>query len=293
MLTIITINYNGAEKTIKLLESLKNQSDKNFNILVLDNASDNTDFEKLKLMTSQVIRSEENLGFGGGINFLTEKGLKNGTNWLLILNNDVTTNSDFISLIRPNLSSQNDILAIPLDESFDKTQGKGGKVAYSGKIEWLKPTLSHYYSYKEYRDDAFAIGGGMVIRKDVFEKLKGFDPKYFLYFEDADFSVRAKKFGFKIKSLEYPAIQHEISFSAKKLGSPLLLRYHYRNALYFNQKNGPWYIKLAVWPWSLLIVLKQIIKITINLNKEQPAEILKGVFDWYLRKMSKIKCQEL
>ena len=56
----------------------------------------------------------------------------------------------------------------------------------------------------------------------------------------------------------------------------MLLRYHYRNALYFNLKNGPWHIKLLVWPWSWLIITKQIIKIVVGKNKEQSLAILKG-----------------
>ena len=68
----------------------------------------------------------------------------------------------------------------------------------------------------------------------------------------------------------------------------MLLRYHYRNALYFNFKNGPWYIKLLTQPWSWLIALKQIIKIVIGKNKEQSLAILKGVGDWYAGRMGKL-----
>ncbi len=68
----------------------------------------------------------------------------------------------------------------------------------------------------------------------------------------------------------------------------MLLRYHYRNALYFNLKNGPWYIKLSVWPWSWMIVLKQIIKIMTMINTEQSKAILAGVMDFYKNNYGKL-----
>ena len=282
-LSIITINYNGAEKTNKLFDSLKNQTDQDFNVFVLDNASEKSDFEKLNLTTSDVVRSEQNLGFGGGINLLAKKALGNGSDWLLILNNDVTLDTDFMGLLRVNLKPENDIVGIPLDE--------GERTAYAGKIRWLKHTLPHIYDSKLYPLDSrsYAIGGAFVICKEVFEKLNGFDPNYFLYFEDADLSLRARLLGLKISFLESPIAHHgEVSYSGKKLGSPLLLRYHYRNALYFNYKNGPWYIKLAVWPWSWIIVTKQIIKIIFGIRREYSRAILSGVGDWYKNKIGKI-----
>lgn len=287
MLTVITINYNGAEKTIKLLESLKNQTDADFNILVLDNASRKEDFDKLESLvmgTITLIRSEENLGFGGGVNLLAKKAIQNGADWIVILNNDITLNPSFIALLRPNLRPENDIIGIPLDED--------GRVAYAGKIRWLMHTLGHAYqltSLPAYQLDYYAIGGAFAMRKEVFEKLGGFDPDYFMYFEDADLSLKSLKNGFNIKFLESPIAHHpEVSYSGKKLGSPLLLHYHYRNALYFNLKNGPWYIKLAVWPWSWIIAIKQLIKIAASVHVEESRAILDGVGDWYKGKYGKI-----
>ena len=128
----------------------------------------------------------------------------------------------------------------------------------------------------------------MAIHKDVFEKIGLLDEKYFLYFEDADFSIRARKAGLDVSVAENLSVHHNVSSSAKKLGSPLLLQYHYRNALYFNLKNGPWYIKLLVWPWSWVVIIKQMSKLVINRNKKESEVILAGVIDFYKNKMGKM-----
>ncbi len=296
MLSIVTINYNGSESTIKLLKSLQNQADQDFQIIVVDNASEEADFNNLQTHIWKLnfhistIRNKENLGFSGGNNVGIREALENGAlreasgqaEWVLLLNNDTWVESDFIASIRPVLRQKQGILGLPMDE--------GKRVSYCGKIRWLKPVGYHIYDYSQAQkdEDKHIIGGGMLIHKDVFEKIGFLDEKYFLYFEDVDYSVRARKAGIPLEILEKPLIHHATSSTTKKLGRPLLMRYHYRNALYFNFKNGPWYIKLLVWPWSGVILLKQAVKVMIYHNREQSLAILNGALDFYKNKMGKI-----
>ena len=296
-LSIITINYNGAERTIKLLKSLAEQTDKDFQTIVIDNASEETDYFNLESITKGIfakmpfvmlIRNEKNLGFSGGNNIGIKKALDppagGGADWALLLNNDTLVEPGFIASLKAKLSQSSGIVGIPLNE--------GDHTAYCGKIEWLKPTLEHVYKPVSLRADKlkdyYAIGGGMLIHRNVLGKIGFLDEKYFLYFEDADFSIRARKADIPVSIIPDVMIHHNVSSTTKKLGSSLLLRYHYRNALYFNFKNGPWFIKLAVWPWSWIIVLKQTFKVMIYHNREQSVAILKSVLDFYLNKMGGI-----
>ena len=290
-LTIITINHNSSENTIKLLESLKNQTEKDFEVIVIDNNSDNVG----KLMDYETpetniiyIKNDRNLGYSGGNNAGIKKALENGADWVLLLNNDTWVESSFIERLRAVLDSsagsgqrgKEGIIGLALDE--------GSRTSFAGLIQWLKPTLIHITTFKVVSPRAYAIGGGVLIHKNVFDKTGFLDENYFLYFEDADFCQRARKARIPVSFLSEIKISHSVSASTKKLGSPMLLRYHYRNALYFNFKNGPWYIKLLTQPWSWLIALKQIIKIVIGKNKEQSLAILKGVGDWYAGRMGKL-----
>ena len=286
-LVIVTVNYNSSENTIKLLESLKNQTDKDFVVIVVDNNSD--DVRKLMdYHTSETniiyIKNYQNLGYSGGNNVGIKKTLKNGSDWVLLLNNDTMPESHLIEQLRANLEGKDGIIGLALDE--------GDRTVFAGKTEWLKPTLIHITTSDVVMiksvDKLYAIGGAILIHKNVFDKIGLLDENYFLYFEDADFCQRAKKAGILVSFISEIKISHAVSASTKKLGSPLLLRYHYRNALYFNLKNGPWYIKLLVWPWSWIIILKQIMKIIVGKNREQSLAILKGVGDWYAGRMEKL-----
>ncbi len=300
-LSVITINYNGSENTKKLLISLAGQTDLDFQTIVIDNASGEMDFDSLKEYINHgydkvlLIKNEQNMGFSGGNNIGIPQALKNGSEWVLLLNNDTWVESDFIASLRLILASKKGILGLPMDE--------GSRISYCGKIRWLRPTLGHVYSItnKVLRDSIlnteyelrnrsfYVIGGGMLIHKDVFQKIGLLDEKYFLYFEDVDYSVRAQAQGIPVEILAEPMVRHDASSTTKKLGKALLLRYHYRNALYFNFKNGPWYVQLLVWPWSWLVILKQLFKIGAGISEDESRAILAGVFDFYKNRMGIIK----
>ncbi len=294
-LTIITINYNSSENTIKLLESLKKQTDKNFDVIVVDNNSKDID----RLMEHRTtednviyLKNDKNLGFSGGNNVGIKRALASGSDWVLLLNNDTLPEIHLIAHLKANLDpsagsgqgGKEGIVGLVLDE--------GERTALAGKIEWLKPTLTHITTFNvvmtKYVDKLYVIGAAMAIKKEVFDRIGLLDENYFLYFEDADFCQRALKAGIPISFLPEIKISHSVSTSTKKLGSTMLLHYHYRNALYFNLKNGPWYIKLLVWPWSWIVVLKQVIKLMIGKNREQSVAILKGVEDFYQKRYGKI-----
>lgn len=296
---IVTVNYNSSDNTVKLLESLKNQTDKNFDVLVVDNNSNPDQKTLLKNYRTEetnivFIENDQNLGYSGGNNTGIRRALQSGAVWVLLLNNDTWVKDDFISRLKANLEGKEGIIGLAIDE--------GGSIAYAGKIEWLKPTLKHVSSityqvsrekdlntnYLLHNTGLYAIGGAMAIHKSVFDRIGFLDEKYFLYFEDADYSVRARKVGVPIEFLPEIKVGHSVSASTKKLGSPMLLRYHYRNALYFNIKHGPWYVKSILWIWRLTIMAKQAIKITIGKNKEESKAILQGVFDYYRRSYGKI-----
>ncbi|KKT50519.1 MAG: Glycosyl transferase family 2 [Candidatus Yanofskybacteria bacterium GW2011_GWA1_44_21] len=291
-ISIATINFNGAEKTIILLDSLKNQSVKDFQMIVVDNNSDKYDYARLEnwiLNNSPdvfLFKNAVNSGFAGGSNYGINKALKAGADWVVLLNNDTWVESDFIERLKPELEHKEGIIGLPLDEG-------DGHISFGGCLQWLKPTLTHGHGYVKGEKTTkvnfkYAIGGGMAVSKDVFRKIGVFDENYFLYFEDADFSFRAWKANVPIEYLRLPIVKHAQSSSAAKLGSPTLLRLHYRNALYFNMKHGPVWVQFMLLPWSWLILTKQAIKIVFNYHVEESKAIIKGVLDFYYQRYGKI-----
>jgi GT2 family glycosyltransferase len=283
MLTLITVNYNCATKTLELLRSLERQTDPNFDVIVVDNDSAPEDRSMLgeyavaSPLKLDVIHSATNRGFSGGNNLAIRKALAQGSEWILLLNPDTTVGPDFIA----QLPQEEGIVALPLDE--------GGHTAYAGIIKWLRPTLPHLYQPELDRADIYAIGAGILIHKEVFEKIGMLDERYFLYFEDADFSMRARRAGIPMMFLTAPIISHGVSQSTKRLGRPLLLRYHARNALLFNWIHGPWWVRGALIGASIYGIILQLLKILLMPSRRpQSWAIAAGILDFYAKRFGKI-----
>ncbi len=286
-LTLITLNYNCAEKTIGLLESLQNQTDHDFSIIAVDN--DSSDIQQLRDYVANksiyLLENRTNLGFAGGNNPGLRHTFQNGSDWALIINPDTWVEPDFIARLKANSSLKEGIVGVPLDE--------GGKTAYAGQIDWLKPTLKHVYDFENLKfkiknSSYYPIGGGLAISKEAYEKLGGLDENYFLYFEDADYARKARDKNVPVEFINEPVIHHATSTTTSKLGSPLLLRYHYRNALYFNFKNASSFHKVLAIFWSVIVFVKQLFKILNNDHLSESRAILAGIVDFYQERMGHI-----
>ncbi|PJE50955.1 MAG: hypothetical protein COV29_01605 [Candidatus Yanofskybacteria bacterium CG10_big_fil_rev_8_21_14_0_10_36_16] len=284
---IIILQFNNSGDTICCLESVKELQNENINIIIVDNASGSVHKNKIESYLKNETpntkytysKLSDNIGYSGGNNVGINTALKQGADYILILNPD--------TVVKPNLLDK----LIKKAESDSKIGivgpaiNEGGKTVYGGKIKWLRPELSHSSMQKV----DYIIGSSMLIKKEVFEKIGFLDEKYFLYFEDADFSARAKMAGFKLSIEPTAIVDHKVSSSTSQLGSPILLYYHYRNSHLFNFKNGPFWSKILLPFWSFYVILKQLAKIIlVPKRREVSRMILKGVTDFYMGRFGKI-----
>lgn len=292
---IIILQYGNSQDTIKCLDSVKELRYPNFRVVVVDNASNPNDLNNTeKYINSQwpkagslkLIVSKQNLGYAGGNNAGIKYALSEGADYIFILNNDATVELDTLDKLVQAAEAD------PLVGMVSPAIKEPGRPVYFGKINWLQPELQHsttpptkaYLGPKDY-----LIGAGLLIKLELLEKIEGFDEIYFLYFEDADFSIRAQQAGYQLKVVPEAVIHHQVSSTTKHLGSPLILRYHMRNSLIFNSLNAPWTIKPLIIFWAGYVVLKNLLKMFIWPAKEEAANaIIDGVLDFYKNNFGRI-----
>lgn len=324
---VIVVQYNNSEDTLNCLDSLRQLKYPNFKVAVIDNASEEAEknsvrnyiksqshneisdslaaVEKLhseillqdqppqantlinhsiKVFEIEFLENQENLGYAGGNNIGIKYAIQNGADYVFVLNNDTTVEPD--SLEKLVKAAEAD----PKVGIVGPAINENGKITYGGKITWLKPELKHpLYPRAALGYRGYVSGAAMLIKKEVLEKVEGFDEVYFLYFEDADFCIRAQWAGFKLKIVPEAIVHHKVSASTSKLGSPLVLRYHMRNALIFNSLNAPWFVKPLIIFWAGWVLLKNLVKISLFPEKEAVGEaIVDGVLDFYKNKGGKI-----
>lgn len=228
------------------------------------------------------LTNPENLGYSNGNNKGIEFASDNNADYVLLLNPDTEVESDMLAKLVEKAESNSGIGIVgpAIDE--------GAKIIYGGKVQWLKPELLHNESHMP-DSDFFLTGAAMLIKKDVFKKIGLLDERYFIYFEDVDFCMRARRAGYLLHVVPDALVYHQVSTATSKLGSARLLYYHYRNAHLFNQKNGPFPVKLVLPIWSFFIIIRQLLKLLFAPAKRAISySILKGVNDFYQRNFGRL-----
>lgn len=285
---VVILQYNNSAYSIECLKSATKSGYPALDIFLVDNGSEKRQFDiinqyldRLNDKRVKLVKSGENLGFSGGNNLGIKKALSYGADYVLILNNDATISPELVEkLVMFARARENaGIVGSAINE------GEG--LVYGGKIVWLKSELSH--SKERLSDNLYVPGACMLVSREVFKNIGFFDERFFLYFEDADFCMRARKNNFKLAIVDDIAVNHRVSASTSRLGAAALLRYHYRNAHLFNAKNGPIFVKIFLPIWSVYIIIKQFLKILfIPSKKTLSLAIMNGVFDFYSVKFGKL-----
>ncbi len=275
---IIIINYRNTEYTLKCLESLKKVEKGQLNILTIlvDNKSqvplkiDENKFRELNLL---VIRNEENLGFAGGNNVGIKVALERKCDYVLILNNDTTHKSDFLTELIRGLEMEDGEIASPKiyfskgrefhSERYQKSE-LGKVIWYAGGMLDRRNVLASHIGVDQVDDGRFnkssstdfATGCCMLVKSSVFEKIGTFDVRYFLYLEDLDLCMRAKKARFKIFFIPASIIWHENAGSTGGSGSNLQDYFITRNRLLFGNQYVNFRARLALLKESLVILTR-------------------------------------
>jgi len=265
---IIILHYQSRKNTKECLKSLENLDYPNFEIVVIDN-------------------DKKNRGFAGGNNLGIKQALKKGTDYILLLNNDITISQpDFLKKL------------VEVGES-DKKVGILGPVIYKGqeihfaggKVNWLYTKGRHITKSKVKSQKSkvvdYITGACLLIRREVIEKIGLMDEDYFLYCEDVDWCLKARRRGFECRVVLESRINHKVSSSAKT-ESFSYIYYHYRNGLLLAKRNAPFFIKILAYLNSFWVFAKQIIKLIILPKKKIWAKaIMRGIGDFYKGKFGK------
>ncbi|MFZ3069297.1 MAG: glycosyltransferase family 2 protein [Microgenomates group bacterium] len=252
---VVTVNFNNSRITEDCIYSFAGISKKNIDLdlIVVDNGSVEEGSRKLekKLPNVKFIYSKTNLGFAGGNNLGIEYALKTGATHILLINNDATiVEKNFLSEM---MKAKGDIVS-PLVK-----YPNNGKLTfdYGGLVDKLFGRNTHLHSLPKNIPDYFS-GVCLLIKSKVFKKVGLLNDRFFLYYEDADFCLRAKKAGFKLGFCESSSIFHHLSTSANKFGKRKI--YILANShLWFCLKHLPFYSMPFYLSYNLYLRLKTLL----------------------------------
>lgn len=222
-LYVIVLNWNSPEETIACVDSVRESTTSALRILVVDNGSTDDSLDQFARYLGDrvdIVESEENLGFAGGINLGVERAISAGAQSLLILNNDTIIDQAMIRhLIHTAADHPRAGIVGPVIRLYDDP----GRVWRIGDREyrWLPvPLRLPESALSKAGGDPLRVdyvtGCGMLVRSRVFETIGLFDSDHFMYFEDADFCRRARQAGFGIWLDPKAEMWHKVSSSATR-----------------------------------------------------------------------------
>ena len=214
--SIIIVNYNGKELLQKCLDSLLKVNYDNFEIILVDNNStDGTvEFITKNYPSLIIIKLDSNKGFAEPNNVAAK--ISKGK-YLLFLNNDTVVTPNFISEMVKVMETDKKIaicqsLLLKPDGSVDSS---GDFIDHLGVVYNSKTEID------EIREVSSARGASMLVRSDIFEKLDGFDQKFFITFEDVDLCWRSWILGYRVLIIPTSIVYHEGGITIKKIKSEI------------------------------------------------------------------------
>jgi len=239
LVSIIIPNWNGIKDTQECLESLKNLDYSNYEIIIVDNGSEDDSVEILNANYPliKVIENEANLGFAKANNqgILEARGY-----YILLLNNDTVVDKRFLSELVKTIEINNEIGIVGpkmyyYDDPHRLWAAGGGRLNwYTGRIKILGRNESDDGQYDETKDVDFIAGCALLTKKALFKRIGCLNEKYFAYYEDTDWCIRANENGYKSVYVPTSKIWHKVSASAINIGG------FYR---YYNTRNRFWFLR--------------------------------------------------
>lgn len=206
LISIIIVNYRTPDLVLHLAKTLHSTS---IEIVIVDN-SPTVELEKQLAYYPTVIyiTNRRNLGFAGGVN----TGLKVAKGeWIYLLNSDAHTTSDDVHALLLAAKEHRALVAAPQlikdDGSIERNVGYFSD-SFDHVLDWLfaRPRLIDLRTLTTPVIVDLATGGALLVHKSVFKKIGTFDARrFFMYFEDIDFSRRLYSIGIPI--LYVPAVQ--------------------------------------------------------------------------------------
>ena len=249
--TIIIPNYTGLSFMEPCFESLKEQTVRNFKVLVVDNGSTDGSVEWLKEHRIPSIFLKENTGFSGAVN----TGIRAAdTPYVLLLNNDTRVEPGFVAAMERAMDQSPKIFSVSsrmiqmyhpelLDDAGDMYSILGW--AYQrgvGRSSELYQKSCRVFS---------SCAGAAIYRRAVFDEIGLFDELHFAYLEDIDVGWRAKLYGYDNIYCPDAAVYHVGSGTSGSRYNSFKVRLAARNCIYLNYKNMPGWQLLLNAPFLL------------------------------------------
>ncbi len=280
---IIILNWNGLNDTIQCVESCRKLEFPSFRIVVVDNGSDDGSEVTLKKQFPwlDVLQTGKNIGYAGGNNIGIKYALEQKADYIWLLNNDTVVDpmalAELINVAEtdPSIGMTGSKILSYMDPSrlyyaggwIDVDLGDSGHFGYGETDD---------HRYDDVVDTGYITGCSLLVRSSVLDLIGYMDVDYFLYFEESEWCVKAKRHGFRLGYVPKSIVYHKESVSTRKI-SGAYTYYMTRNRLYFMSRNG----NKIRWLKRLRTDLYYLLRCIIQMKLVHTCSIVAAYWHWW------------
>lgn len=285
-ITVLTLTWNQKQDTLQCLESLLQLHYPNFNILLVDNGSEDGTVRAVRdrYPGIEILENPENYGFAGGFNAGLRHALDQQSEYIFMINNDTEVAPDML-----------DILMQYVDEP--RVGMLSPKIYYAGDRTriWSIGGMRHPLTFEmtakgdnevdqgqwqKVMDRDYLVGCALLMTRAVLQDVGLFDEGYSpIYYEDMDLSLRARQAGYRLLFIPQAHMWHKVSAAAGGSGSPRERYLMARNSVRFFRKHIRGWRWLIVIPYRMGSAIKTVLRLLYHKRVESAWSYLRGLKD--------------
>ena len=258
---VVIVSYNGGTLLSRCLSHLHSQTRKPDRLLVVDNAS--TEASTLQLLDTlqhtEVVRLNENLGYGAALNRAV--AVLDDCDFVCCLNQDAFAHHRWIEALieaaeaNPGYGSFASLMLS--DDDPDIVDGAGDVLHFTG-IVWRRYHGEPISTLTLTTEPVFsACGGAVMYSLPAYRKMNGFDESFFMYIEDIDLGYRLQNANLPCLFVPDAVVRH-IGSATTGYRSAFSIYYGHRNLIWNYFKNTPILLLLLTLPCHLLMTILSI-----------------------------------
>lgn len=264
-LYIVILNNDRQDDTDACLTSLLESDYKDFRIVLLNHSldADSSLLFQRKYPQIQVVSLAENLGYAGNNNIGINAALDQGAEWIFVLNNDTVLDRSCLSSLM-NVGNNSPMVGIlgPMVYHFNEPgviQSAGGLLGKYWQSVHVGMNENDRGQYSTVRQVDWVSGCAILVRRSLVEQVGALDPDYFLYWEETEWCIRARRAGWKILHVPNAKLWHK-GVKRNYQPRPYVTYYMTRNYLRTLAKhNAPLSVRISalanivrtLFSWSL------------------------------------------
>ncbi len=240
-LAVILVNYNGKNYNEACIESVRaNRTDGEVRIIVVDNASTDGSLQALRERYGEeeqieLVELDDNYGFSRANNVGIRSAMAWGADAVLLLNNDTEIGETMLSELLACARRHPDSMIVPkiyYSDDRERIWSAGGSVSpVVQKVRHIGLDEEDRGQYDEECRTFFATGCCLFLPVQVIGRAGVLDERFFLYYEDTEYSFRLGELGIDIYYCPKAVMYHKVGASSKGADSPLCAYYIARNWL--------------------------------------------------------------